>query len=93
MRKNLPLKLERETLLQLAPEQLLDIIVEQVIAIEKMNKSFSSWAISWGRFPDNAIAFLVLKLTVPVYRPVKRSTLAKILNQARIDLERFLDLL
>ncbi|OUL22628.1 hypothetical protein BV372_30455 [Nostoc sp. T09] len=35
----------------------------------------------------------VLKLTVPAHRPVKRSTLAKILKQARIDLERFLDLL
>ncbi|MEH2392871.1 MAG: type II toxin-antitoxin system HicA family toxin [Nostoc sp.] len=35
----------------------------------------------------------VLKLTVPAYRPVKRSTLAKILKQTRIDLERFLDLL
>ncbi|MCC5628786.1 type II toxin-antitoxin system HicA family toxin [Nostoc sphaeroides CHAB 2801] len=38
--------------------------------------------------PDEA-----LKLTVPAHRPVKRSTLAKILKQARIDLERFLDLL
>lgn len=33
----------------------------------------------------------VLKLTVPDHRPVKRSTLAKILKQARMDLERFLD--
>ncbi|MEH2385982.1 MAG: hypothetical protein V7K14_09435 [Nostoc sp.] len=23
-----------------------------------MNKSFSSWAISWGGFPDNAIALV-----------------------------------
>ncbi len=30
-------KLERETLLQLAPKQLVDIIVEQAIAIEKLN--------------------------------------------------------
>lgn len=37
MGKDLPLKLERETLLQLAPEQLVDIIVEQAIAIEKLN--------------------------------------------------------
>ncbi|MBD2248717.1 IS66 family transposase [Nostoc sp. FACHB-888] len=37
MEKGLPLKLERETLLQLAPEQLVDIIVEQAIATEKLN--------------------------------------------------------
>lgn len=37
MGKNLLLKLERETLLQLAPSQLVDIIVEQAIAIEKLN--------------------------------------------------------
>ncbi len=35
----------------------------------------------------------VLKLTVPAHRPVLRSTLARILKQARIDIERFLDLL
>jgi predicted RNA binding protein YcfA (HicA-like mRNA interferase family) len=35
----------------------------------------------------------VLKLTVPAHRSVKRSTLAKILKQARIELERFLELL
>ncbi|MEH2116876.1 type II toxin-antitoxin system HicA family toxin [Nostoc sp.] len=35
----------------------------------------------------------VLKLTVTAHRPVKRTTLAKILKQARIDLEKFLDLL
>ncbi len=35
----------------------------------------------------------VLKLTVPAHRPVKRSTLAKILKQARIKVERFLELL
>ena len=35
----------------------------------------------------------VLKLTVPAHRPVKRSTLAHILKQARIDVERFLELL
>jgi predicted RNA binding protein YcfA (HicA-like mRNA interferase family) len=35
----------------------------------------------------------LLKLTVPAHRPVKRSTLAHILKQARLDLERFLDLL
>ncbi|WP_445626570.1 type II toxin-antitoxin system HicA family toxin [Nostoc sp. DSM 114167] len=42
---------------------------------------------------EKSIADEVLKLTVPAHRPVKRSTLAKILKQARIDLERFLDLL
>jgi predicted RNA binding protein YcfA (HicA-like mRNA interferase family) len=35
----------------------------------------------------------VLNLTVPAHRPVKRSTLAKILKQARIEVERFLELL
>ena len=35
----------------------------------------------------------ILKLTVPAHRPVKRSTLAHILNQARIDIKRFLKLL
>ena len=35
----------------------------------------------------------VLKLTVPAHRPVKRSTLSHILKQARIDIERFLELL
>lgn len=35
----------------------------------------------------------VFKLTVPAHRPVKRSTLAHILKQARIDVEQFLELL
>jgi predicted RNA binding protein YcfA (HicA-like mRNA interferase family) len=35
----------------------------------------------------------VLKLTVPAHRPVKRSTLARILKQARISVEQFLSLL
>lgn len=34
-----------------------------------------------------------LKLTVPAHRPVKRSTLAHILKQARIDINRFLELI
>ena len=34
-----------------------------------------------------------LKITVPAHRPVKRSTLAKILKQTRIDLDDFLKLL
>jgi predicted RNA binding protein YcfA (HicA-like mRNA interferase family) len=34
----------------------------------------------------------VLKLTVPAHRPVKSSTLAHILKQARLELERFLEL-
>jgi predicted RNA binding protein YcfA (HicA-like mRNA interferase family) len=34
-----------------------------------------------------------LKITVPAHRPVKRSTLAKILKQAKINLDRFLELL
>lgn len=35
----------------------------------------------------------VLKLTVPAHQPVKRSTLARILKQARIEIDRFLELL
>jgi predicted RNA binding protein YcfA (HicA-like mRNA interferase family) len=35
----------------------------------------------------------VLKITVPAHRPVKRSTLAHILKQARIDVDHFLELL
>jgi transposase len=37
MEKDLPLYLERETLLQLAPEQLVDIIFEQALATIKLN--------------------------------------------------------
>jgi predicted RNA binding protein YcfA (HicA-like mRNA interferase family) len=33
-----------------------------------------------------------LKLVVPAHRPVKRSTLAHILKQARLTVEGFLDL-
>jgi predicted RNA binding protein YcfA (HicA-like mRNA interferase family) len=35
----------------------------------------------------------LLKITVPAHRPVKRSTLSHILKQARIDVDRFLELL
>ena len=35
----------------------------------------------------------VLKVTVPAHRPVKRSTLAHILKQARIEVDRFVELL
>jgi predicted RNA binding protein YcfA (HicA-like mRNA interferase family) len=35
----------------------------------------------------------VLKITVPAHRPVKRSTLAHILKQARLDVDAFLQLL
>ena len=38
MEKKLPLKLDRETLGQLGLEQLVDIIIEQAIATEKLNK-------------------------------------------------------
>ena len=34
-----------------------------------------------------------LKITLPAHKPVKRSTLAKILKQAKIDLDSFLELL
>jgi predicted RNA binding protein YcfA (HicA-like mRNA interferase family) len=35
----------------------------------------------------------ILKLTKPAHNPVKRSTLAHILKQARMDIDRFLELL
>ena len=35
----------------------------------------------------------LLKLTVPAHRPIKRSTLAHILKQARLEVESFLRLL
>ena len=35
----------------------------------------------------------VLKLTVPAHKPVKRSTLAHILKQARLSVDEFLELL
>jgi predicted RNA binding protein YcfA (HicA-like mRNA interferase family) len=35
----------------------------------------------------------ILKLTVPSHSPIKRSTLSHILKQARLSVERFLDLL
>ncbi|MDD2388764.1 MAG: type II toxin-antitoxin system HicA family toxin [Desulfobacterales bacterium] len=34
----------------------------------------------------------VLKLTIPVHRPIKRSTLSHILKQARISVDRLLEL-
>jgi predicted RNA binding protein YcfA (HicA-like mRNA interferase family) len=38
------------------------------------------------------LATETLKLTVPAHRPIKRSTLSHLLSQARLDLERFLEL-
>ena len=35
----------------------------------------------------------MLRITVPSHRPVKRSTLAHILKQARLDVERFQELI
>ena len=35
----------------------------------------------------------VIKLTIPAHKPVKHSTLSHILKQARIDVDRFLDLM
>ena len=35
----------------------------------------------------------LLKVTVPAHRPIKRSTLAQILKQTRLELEAFLQLL
>jgi predicted RNA binding protein YcfA (HicA-like mRNA interferase family) len=34
----------------------------------------------------------VLKLTIPAHRPIKRSTLSHILKQARLSVDRFLEL-
>ncbi|MBW8873860.1 MAG: hypothetical protein JF614_02760 [Acidobacteria bacterium] len=34
-----------------------------------------------------------LKLIVPAHRPIKRSTLSHILKQARLDLDKFVQLL
>ena len=39
------------------------------------------------------VADEVLKITVPTHRPVKRSTLAHILKQARLDVEEFIRML
>ncbi|MFB3880631.1 MAG: type II toxin-antitoxin system HicA family toxin [Armatimonadota bacterium] len=35
----------------------------------------------------------VLRITVPAHRPIKRSTLAHILKQARLEVDRFRELL
>lgn len=35
----------------------------------------------------------MLKITVPAHRPIKRSTLSHILKQARLSVERFIELL
>lgn len=40
------------------------------------------------RFPNE-----MLKITVPAHRPIKRSTLSHILKQARLSVERFIELL
>ena len=42
-----------------------------------------------SRFADGRLR----KLTVPAHRPLKRSTLAKIIKQANLSVEEFLDLL
>lgn len=42
---------------------------------------------------EKALPDDTLKITVPAHRPVKRTTLAHILKQAHLDLERFLELL
>ena len=42
---------------------------------------------------EKALPDETLKITVPAHRPVKRSTLARILKQARLDIDRFLELL
>ena len=34
-----------------------------------------------------------IKITVPAHKPIKRSTLAKIIKQSRMDLNSFLELL
>ena len=42
---------------------------------------------------SEAIALYLEPTTVPAHRPIKRSTLAHILKQARLDVESFLQLL
>jgi len=42
-----------------------------------------------SRFADGRLR----KLTVPAHRPLKRSTLAKIIKQANLSVEEFLDFL
>ena len=42
---------------------------------------------------EKALPDETLKITVPAHRPVKRSTLARILKQARLDVDQFLELL
>jgi len=39
------------------------------------------------------VGSLVLKVTVPAHKPVKRSTLSHILKQARLDVDQFMKLL
>lgn len=42
---------------------------------------------------EKALPDETLKITVPAHRLVKRSTLARILKQARLDVDQFLELL
>ena len=42
---------------------------------------------------ERASAGTTLKATIPAHKPIKRSTLAKLLKDAEMDLEEFLDLL
>lgn len=65
-----------------------------------MNRSFGHfnetvgwWFASAEALSDQKhIAEETLKLTVPAHRPIKRSTLAHVLKQARLDVARFLEL-
>ncbi|MCC5603300.1 hypothetical protein [Nostoc favosum] len=56
MEKDLPLKLERETLLQLAPEQLVDIIGEQAIAISYLWVEVRGYFSTAATFPQAEFA-------------------------------------
>jgi predicted RNA binding protein YcfA (HicA-like mRNA interferase family) len=42
---------------------------------------------------QKAVGDELLRITIPAHRPVKRSTLAHILKQARLDVDSFLKLL
>jgi hypothetical protein len=43
--------------------------------------------------PDHEITEIaVWQLTIPAHRPIKRSTLSHILKQARLSIDRFLEL-
>ncbi|MBO9361005.1 MAG: type II toxin-antitoxin system HicA family toxin [Thermoflexus sp.] len=51
------------------------------------------WTVVRQRGSHKRVGDEVLKITIPAHRPVKRSTLAHILKQARLSVDHFLKLL